>query len=72
MTVHDHEPSTAVGADGTEETPDEAKARFLDALERKRGRQADAHSAGTPGSSRIHEAHGRAGAKRTFRRKSGG
>jgi len=52
--------------------PDEAKAKFKEALERKRGRQAEAHSEGTVGGSRIHEAHGRAGAKRTFRRKSGG
>jgi hypothetical protein len=48
------------------------KARFRDALERKRGQQAD--SVGGPGGrdGKIHEAHSRAGAKRQFRRKSGG
>jgi hypothetical protein len=51
---------------------DDVKAKFREALERKRGNQADAHAAGGPGSSKIHETHGPVGGKRQFRRKSGG
>lgn len=50
---------------------DEQKRRFLEALEAKRGNGARGNGGG-PGDSKIHSAHGRAGAKRQFRRKSGG
>ena len=50
---------------------DEQKRRFLEALEAKRGNGARGAGSG-PGDSKIHSAHGRAGAKRQFRRKSGG
>jgi hypothetical protein len=49
---------------------DDPKAKFREALERKRTHQAE-RAAETHGESKIHEAHGAAGAKRTFRRKSG-
>jgi hypothetical protein len=52
---------------------DDAKARFREALERKRGQQAARAADGTgQGDSKIHGEHGAAGGKRTFRRKSGG
>lgn len=50
-----------------------AKDKFREALERKRGQQADrAAAAEAHGESKIHGEHGAAGGKRTFRRKSGG
>ena len=49
------------------------KAKFREALERKRGQQASQNQAGgAGGDSKIHGEHGAAGGKRTFRRKSGG
>ena len=53
-------------------TPDDPKARFREALERKRqgagrGGGPDAH-----GESKVHGTSSAAGGKRTFRRKSGG
>ena len=50
---------------------DEQKRRFLEALEAKRG-NAGRGAGGGPSDSKIHSAHGKAGAKRQFRRKSGG
>ena len=52
------------------EAPAEAKDKFREALERKRGKR-HPHEAATAGDSKIHDAHGAAGGKRTFRRKSG-
>ena len=49
----------------------DAKDKFREALERKRNHQS-ARAAETHGESKIHGEHGAAGAKRTFRRKSGG
>jgi hypothetical protein len=55
----------------TEERPDEpSKDKFREALERKRAQQ-HAHNENRGDSSKISHEHGRAGAKRTFRRKSG-
>lgn len=51
---------------------DPVKARFRDALERKKGRHADGVGGGGPGSGKISDVHSRAGGKRQFRRKSGG
>lgn len=50
----------------------ELKDKFRAALERKKQQHAD--GVGGPGGQggKIHEAHARAGAKRQFRRKSGG
>jgi hypothetical protein len=55
----------------SEKAPD-PKAKFREALERKRGQQADrAAAAEAQSDSKIHGTHGAAGGKRTFRRKSG-
>lgn len=63
-------------ADSTEHETDaeqaEIKDKFREALERKKQQHTD--GVGGPGGhgGKIHEAHSRAGAKRQFRRKSGG
>jgi len=59
------------GPEAAASETDEQKRRFLEALEAKRGNGARGNGGG-PGDSKIHSAHGRAGAKRQFRRKSGG
>lgn len=59
--------NAASGGDG------DPKARFREALERKRGQQAARAADGGPhGDSKIHGEHSAAGGKRTFRRKAGG
>lgn len=50
----------------------DVKAKFREALERKKSQHADAVTAGGGNSSKIHDVHSRAGGKRQFRRKSGG
>jgi hypothetical protein len=48
------------------------KAKFREALDRKRGQQAErAAAAEAHGESKIHGEHGVAAARRTFRRKAG-
>jgi len=69
---HTDEPNkTAETPDQPANAEDDIKDRFKAALDRKRGeakaRSAQGHGAGNP---KVHEA-GRAGGKRTFRRKSG-
>ena len=60
-------------ATGTEPAPAGGiKDQFRAALERKRGTAADGVGGPSGSGSKIHEAHGRAAAKRQFRRKSGG
>lgn len=49
----------------------DAKDKFREALERKRGQQND-RATEAHAESKIHGEHGAAGGKRTFRRKSGG
>ncbi|BAJ29900.1 MULTISPECIES: DUF5302 domain-containing protein [Kitasatospora] len=63
----------AAEVDAGEETaaPDDQKAKFLAALQRKGGKNPGA-TGGPGGDSKIHGTHGAAGGKRTFRRKSGG
>jgi Family of unknown function (DUF5302) len=52
---------------------DDAKAKFREALERKRNQQADrAADSEAQAASKIHGEHGAAGSNRMFRRKSGG
>jgi hypothetical protein len=51
---------------------DDVKAKFREALARKQGQHGDGVGGSGPSGSKIHEAHNRAGAKRQFRRKSGG
>jgi hypothetical protein len=50
--------------------PDDVKAKFREALERKK-RDEQSRPAHLDGSSTIHGAQGKAGGKRVFRRKSG-
>jgi hypothetical protein len=63
-------------ADATPErdgSGDEMKRKFREALERKRSSQADADAArGGENAGKVHGAHGPAGSKRTFRRRTGG
>ena len=57
----------------SESESQDVKDKFRAALDRKRGNQADRDAdAATRDGSKIHGEHGAAGAKRTFRRKSGG
>src|SRR3954449_7197442 len=49
----------------------DAKEKFRNALERKKGKQ-HPHEAASQNSSKANDAHSAAGAKRMFRRKSGG
>ena len=64
--------SARSAANGSAAEPADVKARFRDALERKKSQHADGVSGSGPSAGKVHEAHGRAGAKRQFRRKSGG
>jgi hypothetical protein len=68
------EPDTDSAQQSNATAPDDdVKRQFREALERKRGQHADAHAdAERRAGSKIHESHSRAGAKRQFRRKSGG
>jgi hypothetical protein len=70
------EPGTSTDADRTPAAPAaepaDVKARFRDALERKKGQHADGVGGSGPSSSKISDVHSRAGGKRQFRRKSGG
>ena len=59
-------------ADSASAADDPVKARFRDALERKKGRHADGVGASGPSSGKVSDVHSRAGGKRQFRRKSGG
>ncbi len=57
--------------DAAENRPsDEAKQKFREALERKKQSQ-QARPGHLDGNSPVHGAHGKAGGKREFRRKSG-
>ncbi len=69
------DPSAPAGpeaGEGHSARPDDVKARFREALERKKSQHADGVGGGGPNAAKIGEAHGRAGTKRQFRRKSGG
>jgi hypothetical protein len=66
------EPGDAPETPADSADPADVKARFRDALERKKGRHADGVGGGGPGSGKISDVHSRAGGKRQFRRKSGG
>ncbi|HYB86387.1 MAG TPA: DUF5302 domain-containing protein [Streptosporangiaceae bacterium] len=61
---------------GPEDEPspeDEAKRKFREALDRKRARDTGtAQARRGPDTGKIHGAHGPAGRRRSFRRKSGG
>lgn len=56
-----------------EDSEEEMKRRFREALERKRAEQADANAArGGKDTGKVHGTHGPAGNRRSFRRKTGG
>ena len=73
MTDPSNAPSEAGGQSDESQAPEDVKAKFKEALERKRAEHLDnaADSAQRDGS-KIHGEHGKAGGGRTFRRKSGG
>ena len=65
-------PGGSGGRPGKATSADEVQPRFLEALERKRAREAG--TVGAPGrqdAGKIHSAHGPARNRRSFRRKSG-
>jgi hypothetical protein len=65
-------PAGQASPDGTS-AEDESRRKFREALERKRAKEADpGRGRGGQDTGKIHGAHGPAGQKRSFRRKSGG
>jgi hypothetical protein len=50
---------------------DDVKRKFREALERKREQHAHANADGTQATGKVHDAHGPASSRRSFRRKSG-
>jgi hypothetical protein len=66
MSEQPEQPETENG-----DEPLDLKSKFREALERKQARAqiGEGHAAG---GSKVHDAHGKAGSKRQFRRKSGG
>jgi hypothetical protein len=68
----DTEPGTTQdGGDEAKPDIDEVKRKFREALDRKRQIQAEGSGQGGHDSGKIHGAHGPAGSRRSFRRKSG-
>ncbi|MGH6657305.1 MAG: DUF5302 domain-containing protein [Actinocrinis sp.] len=66
------EQGTEDGAPEEQNTEDEVKRRFREALERKQGKNAAVNeSVSGKDPSKVHSAHGPAGSRRSFRRKSG-
>ena len=68
-------PAAGAAAGGAEEAKpsdiDEVKRKFREALDRKHQAHADGSGQGSRDPSKIHGAHGPAGSRRSFRRKSG-
>ncbi|MCC9309351.1 DUF5302 domain-containing protein [Kitasatospora sp. RB6PN24] len=64
-------PGGVADVNGAADTTD-VKAKFLAALQQKKGGRGDGTGGGPGGNAKIHATHGAAGGKRTFRRKSGG
>jgi hypothetical protein len=60
-----------MAGDDSEKSTDDLRSQFRQALERKRGRQQDGAGGPGGGDGKVHERHGKANAKRQFRRKSG-
>lgn len=59
--------------EGSAEEEEDMKRRFREALERKRAEQAGANAArGGKDAGKVQGAHGPAGSRRSFRRKTGG
>lgn len=66
------QPGAEAAAPQEPSSEDEIKRRFREALELKQGKNAAANgSASGKDPSKVHSAHGPAGTKRSFRRKSG-
>lgn len=65
------EPGKESGAADAPEV-DDVKRKFREALDRKRDQQAHATAEGARGTGKLHDAHGPASSRRSFRRKSGG
>jgi Family of unknown function (DUF5302) len=61
----------AVKPEAAKSEIDDMKRKFREALERKR-EQAHANAEGTQATGKVHDAHGPASSRRSFRRKSGG
>jgi Family of unknown function (DUF5302) len=59
------------GADAAKPEIDEMKRKFREALDRKNQAHADGSGQGSRDPGKIHGAHGPAGNRRSFRRKSG-
>ena len=51
---------------------DDLKRKFREAVDRKKDRQANANADGAQATGKVHDAHGPASSRRSFRRKSGG
>lgn len=51
---------------------DDVKRKFREALDRKKDRHATANAEGAQATGKVHDAHGPASSRRSFRRKSGG
>ena len=65
-------PAGKVSPDGAS-AEEESRRKFREALDRKRAKEADTgRGRGGKDTGKIHGAHGPAGQKRSFRRKSGG
>jgi hypothetical protein len=66
-------PAGSTGPGDRASAEDEARRKFREALERKRAKEAGTgRGRGGQDTGKIHGAHGPAGQKRSFRRKSGG
>ncbi|HEX8095105.1 DUF5302 domain-containing protein [Jatrophihabitans sp.] len=64
--------STGSAGAAPDADPADVKARFRDALQRKKSQHADGVGGSGPNAAKIRDVHTRAGGKRQFRRKSGG
>lgn len=63
--------AAAAGPNGDGEAEDDVKRKFREALERKRGLQADSGGDTSRGASKVRGTHAAAAHQRQFRRKSG-
>jgi hypothetical protein len=65
----------AVPGDSVQAEPDDMddlKRKFREALDRKKGKNAAGNADGAQSTGKVHDAHGPAASRRSFRRKSGG
>jgi uncharacterized protein DUF5302 len=64
-------PSGSAPSGSAPEEMDDLKRKFREALDRKKDRQATANTDGAQATGKVHDAHGPASSRRSFRRKSG-